>query len=401
MNSITGAAKRYVTGSDRAFRGGVVLLMDHLRKALGKPRVNEVTDLRATYFKGTRRKNGESMNEYITRKTEAYMRASQALKRVQPHYEKEAAGTTTTNDGGCRWPSTDHGGAGWGRQWTPASETDGSSGHEDTASSTRPFLGSPGRARAEPDGLEYWVPLGLVLWLAELGPVGLVYFVFGGKVQRSRAMVLAHGRESYEMDEDFEDAPEDLEAEGLNDEGIALVVDGADGSGCAGGPAGGRTLKHAQKMVKQNRKYYQGGNVATETINHGTTATSNAKKGHRVANCPNKKMAAGATAVEPTEHQAPFVCFSEQADAFPDQLEENFAGFAHQQDTSSIQEALSTENENEGISTAKAVKRGLCVVDGGATQTIGSVAASLRRGLRESPELLLRQQLYQSMPEHS
>ena len=172
MNSITGAAKRYVTGSDRAFRGGVVLLMDHLRKALGKPRVNEVTDLLATYFKGTRRKNGESMNEYITRKTEAYMRASQALKRVQPHYEKEAAGTTTTNDGGCRWPTPDHGGTGWGRQWTPASETDGSSGHEDTASSTRPFLGSPGRARAEPGGLEYWVPLELVLWLAELGPVG-------------------------------------------------------------------------------------------------------------------------------------------------------------------------------------------------------------------------------------
>ena len=29
------------------------------------------------------------MNDYITRKTEAYMRASQALRRVQPHYERE------------------------------------------------------------------------------------------------------------------------------------------------------------------------------------------------------------------------------------------------------------------------------------------------------------------------
>ena len=70
-----------------AFRGGVTLLMDHLRQALGKPRVNEVTDLLAAYFKGTRRKSSESMNDYITRKFEAYMRASQAMKRVAPHYE--------------------------------------------------------------------------------------------------------------------------------------------------------------------------------------------------------------------------------------------------------------------------------------------------------------------------
>ena len=197
------------------------------------------------------------------------------------------------------------------------------------------------------------------------------------------------------MDEDFEDAPEDLEAEGLNDEGIALVVDRMRWWPCR------RPDPQARPEDGQAEQEVLPGRQRGYRNNQRTTATSNAKKGHRVANCPNKKMAAGATAVEPTEHQAPFVCFSEQADAFPDQLEENFAGFAHQQDTSSIQEALSAENENEGISTAKAVKRGLCVVDGGATQTIGSVAASLRRGLRESPELLLRQQLYQSMPEHS
>ena len=143
MQELTGAARRYVAGQPAgwvAFRGGVVLLMDHLRRALGKPRVNEVTDLLATYFKGTRRKSGESMNEYITRKTEAYMRASQALKRVQPHYEKSTAATSTSGTPSWQWPSTNYGGGGWGRQWTPASatETEGSHGHEDTASSTRP-----------------------------------------------------------------------------------------------------------------------------------------------------------------------------------------------------------------------------------------------------------------------
>ncbi|CAE7226272.1 unnamed protein product, partial [Symbiodinium pilosum] len=98
VQELTGAAKRLVAGRDAgwvAFRGGVTILMDHLRKALGKPRVNEVTDLLATYFKGCKRKSQESMNEYVTRKFEAYFRASQALKRVAPHYETESMATAT------------------------------------------------------------------------------------------------------------------------------------------------------------------------------------------------------------------------------------------------------------------------------------------------------------------
>ena len=90
VQQLTGAARRLVAGQPAgwvAFRGGVTQLMDHLRQALGKPRVNEVTDLLAAYFKGTKRRSSESMNEYITRKFEAYMRASQAMRRVAPHYE--------------------------------------------------------------------------------------------------------------------------------------------------------------------------------------------------------------------------------------------------------------------------------------------------------------------------
>ena len=99
VQELTGAARRLVSGQPAgwvSFRGGVTKLMDHLRAALGKPRINEVTDLLATYFKGTKRKPQESMNDYITRKTEAYMRASQSLKRVQPHYEK--TNVTLTGD---------------------------------------------------------------------------------------------------------------------------------------------------------------------------------------------------------------------------------------------------------------------------------------------------------------
>ena len=97
VQELTGAAKRLVAGRDAgwvAFRGGVTVLMDHLRRALGKPRVNEVTDLLATCFKGCKRKSHETMNDYVTRKFEAYFRASQALKRVAPHYEAEPPANT-------------------------------------------------------------------------------------------------------------------------------------------------------------------------------------------------------------------------------------------------------------------------------------------------------------------
>ena len=121
VQELSGAARRLVAGQPPgwvAYRGGVRVLMDHLRQGLGKPRVNEVTDLLAAYFKGTRRRAQESMNDYITRKTEAYMRACQALKRVQPHYEtplrvSRAPGRRYSGDGAA-WS--------WSRQWTPLSE---------------------------------------------------------------------------------------------------------------------------------------------------------------------------------------------------------------------------------------------------------------------------------------
>ena len=117
VQELSGAARRLVAGQPPgwvAYRGGVQVLMDHLRRGLGKPRVNEVTDLLAAYFKGTKRRAQESMNDYITRKTEAYMRACQALKRVQPHYEPTAKNDRASG----RRNSGDVGSWTWGRQWT-------------------------------------------------------------------------------------------------------------------------------------------------------------------------------------------------------------------------------------------------------------------------------------------
>ena len=83
----TGAAKRLVAGRHPEWlshHDGVRRLTEHLRHSLGKPLLSELTEQLSRFFKGSRRRSGESINDYITRKNEIYLRACQALQRVAP-----------------------------------------------------------------------------------------------------------------------------------------------------------------------------------------------------------------------------------------------------------------------------------------------------------------------------
>ena len=105
QGGLTGSAKRLVIGQSAewlSFNGGVQHLLSHLRKCLGKPQLPELTDLLMKYFKGSRRRAGESMGEYITRKCEVYVRAQQAMSRLQPFYESYS----TSGSGTRNWPGT-------------------------------------------------------------------------------------------------------------------------------------------------------------------------------------------------------------------------------------------------------------------------------------------------------
>ena len=77
-------------------------LLAHLRASLGRPQVSDLTDHLSRYFKGSRRRSGESINDYISRKTEIYLRACQAYQRVKPHQKKK--GSTMTLGG--QWTPT-------------------------------------------------------------------------------------------------------------------------------------------------------------------------------------------------------------------------------------------------------------------------------------------------------
>ncbi|CAE7632197.1 unnamed protein product, partial [Symbiodinium microadriaticum] len=90
---LQGAAKRMIVGKAPdwvSFSGGVEVLMEHLRTCLGRPQVAELTDYLNQYFRHSRRRTGESIKDYVTRKSELYMRAQQVLSRVRPHQEPAA-----------------------------------------------------------------------------------------------------------------------------------------------------------------------------------------------------------------------------------------------------------------------------------------------------------------------
>ena len=80
-SELSGAAKKFIVGQDAewlSFHGGVGRLLDHLRQGLGQPKVAEIVDHLNRYFKNSKRKTGESINEYLARKNESYPRAQQA-----------------------------------------------------------------------------------------------------------------------------------------------------------------------------------------------------------------------------------------------------------------------------------------------------------------------------------
>ena len=91
---LTGTARRFVMSQKPgwvSYNGGVQKLLDHLWRHLGQPQLTEVSDYMMKYFKQTKRRRNETMNDYITRKAEVYARACQTLDRVQKRFSPSAS----------------------------------------------------------------------------------------------------------------------------------------------------------------------------------------------------------------------------------------------------------------------------------------------------------------------
>ena len=110
LTELTGTARRFTVGKHPewlSFNGGVQRLLTYLRSNLGLPQMPELTDHLSRYFRQSRRKKGETMNEYVTRKSELYARARQGLHRVMSHYEKKKPAWEKSYGGYSRPGSTD------------------------------------------------------------------------------------------------------------------------------------------------------------------------------------------------------------------------------------------------------------------------------------------------------
>lgn len=198
------------------------------------------------------------------------------------------------------------------------------------------------------------------------------------------------GQASYMGEDDEGEIEENLAHESyvmddLNEEGQALMTEAEEDvqQALAVMQQARRTLKEArarQQQVRLSRQYFRNGppkSGATTSGGYHKPGSGGAGRpgaprddskmvclkcnrvGHRAANCPQKETPSGQAQVTDeadTEH-APFICFNEQA--------------------------LSAAEYDAYMTTQEAVTEGWCVLDGGATKTLGSIK---RGATRHRPE---------------
>ena len=183
--------------------------------------------------------------------------------------------------------------------------------------------------------------------------------------------------EADEGEEEMEAYQESYLMDDLNEEGQALMTEAEEEvqQAMAVIQQGRRTLKEArarQAQVRLSRQYFKNGPPKPNQVSSssatrsGTTSTWKPgaprddskmiclkcnRVGRRAANCPQKTTTEGQAHLAETDkvEHAPFICFAEQA--------------------------LSATEQTAYMTTQEAVKDGWCVLDGGATRTLGSINA--------------------------
>ena len=166
---LSGAARRLILGQAAdwgAHPDGVSELMKFLRARLGQPQLPELSELMNKYFRATKRKSGESINDYVTRKVEAYMRAQQSLQRVlrqqgkmtQESVSSERQGWGTWGEGqSSRRNSMDSRTSGDAETETPAQDDRDADGEASTEATTHSGWGNQGSDhRWQPWGSSSW-----------------------------------------------------------------------------------------------------------------------------------------------------------------------------------------------------------------------------------------------------
>lgn len=427
IGELSGTARKFIVGKRPdwvSYQGGVTHLLGHLRQSLGRPKISDMTDHLNKYFKNTRRRRQESMNDYITRKTEAYVRARQALGRVEDQF-----GGQRTQRPQHSWSSQDWGSrAGDWSSWreTPTEEDEG---EEFASPRNQPEAtrgAEPGEDEEDPWARSWWWSSNYTYegtydqgteneeWLTQTrellpdflqgwyllqdasldaneknliqtairGNYGLMRVAQELRSQwpeeelkkrdqgaRQSGMWAAEDALLGEEEDPMAYTYEDLVHEGMNEEGLTVMGEAVSEAEMAWTAIqnGKRTLREArakQHQVKMSRQYYR-------TTTWKPRAWEKGGKGaHHTAGSGDKMTCLRCGGSHRTSQ-----CPDKQGPRSGDQanqLEEapficyNEAGYG---------EDKGYYQEGSLKSTQEAINCGLGVIDGGATRTLGSVHA--------------------------
>ena len=446
-HELKGPAKRVLIGrpADRlSYDGGVRRLIEALRAERGQPKVPEMSELLMKYFKGTRRHRGESMNDYVTRKAEAYTRAQQSMARYQKDVDSQGSHGAPTQRRGhygssSGYPtasSTADDDASW-EQWYDAEDQPADDEGDEQASSVGHASGPREQGqqqwrwnRQSWHGYGSWgswyddwyrpssISADTTEWsrgsLPEIIPdfiQGWYLFIDSGldvmernvlqaelrgdfsvraveevlrkhwtdhdlrKRDQERGKFQANVAELYGDEEeqawlgDWD--PELLESEGFSADEIAAMAGEQEimHEACAAIQDARRTLKEArsrQHAVRTARQYYP---VRPSSSNAGAPGTKPMKcfrcgGPHKIAFCPEKAKEPSKANVVTEQEEAPFVFLTER-------VQQNWMV-----GTDALQACV--EKESSFLSTKEVVHQGKAVIDGGATQSIGSTHALSR-----------------------
>ena len=417
-SELQGSARRLILGKPANWlseHGGTEVLLEHLRIGLGKPQLSELSDYLQKYFRQSKRRPGESMGDYVTKKCEVYLRAQQAYHRVKPHH--------TPNRTSTRAATAPAGYTGRRNSWesdasTPNPTTDGNDTGGDDASTaattteqgdhpwwtgvnwwqtgqsanwwqspgwwSRPSESWSSRSQEPleellPDYIQGWLLLqdaGLdaeqrnLVVTAVRGnfAVATIAQEWSEQDLRRRDHGARHSgymgeavEEDPELEEDYEPYEEILVAEGMNEEGLWAMQEAyrEQDEAYAALQVAKQTLREArakQKFVKLSRQYY--GKSGT-----GKGAGKSKSKGQSSGSRDDSAMQC--LACGKIGHRA---ANCPKPSGTEDHNES--APFVCYLDTDQ-DEALMANS----LSTQDAITAGMAVIDGGATKTVASVAA--------------------------
>ena len=421
---LSGTARRFITGKRPdwcSFDGGVMRLMDHLRNSLGRPQIPELSEVLNRYFRQSRRRRGESMNDYIVRKTEIYTRARQSLARVEKHYEggNWARQSRGSQHSGASWRPSYSDRSGWGgyQVWQSSEGYDEDNNAEPEYHDAEDWPETEsGTQQGAPSSWYHWNPWWRQDYSEEAqwksaAPELLPDFLQGWYLltdanldaqERNMIQTAVNGNFSVDriaqelrnqwpeeelrkrdqggraasmwqdvtaeddelpLEETAQWTAAGLEQQGMTEEGIALVAEAAEEAeeALAAMEQARRTLREArakQHQVKMSRQYYKVNEKQGENTHRRPS-----EKTLKCFRCGGPHKIANCPERKPGggpqgREAATFVCYNETLDGYVDDGQ-----------------ALMAMGEARHLTTDEAVNQGYGIIDGGATRTMGSIHA--------------------------